>query len=550
LDHPKAALVVLVLLLASSGVWTGVAKGSQTSSQPVTSKFFGISVIGIVDTGQTWPLNISVGTLGKTQGTEWNDLEPSNGTFVWTRLDNSIREGQSAGISNFIYTFWSTPAWASSQPAQSCILTAIENVTGCAAPPTNIGDWNAFVKALVSRYKGVVQYYELWNEANLAETYSGSVSEMVTMAKNAYEDIKTIDPTAIVLTPSVSSIGIGRDEPGCNPAECWLDEYLQAGGYAYADAVAFHEYACFSTEAACSDEGISCPTGQIESCAGTAMENVIAGIRSIADKDGLSGRPLIDTEGGLPSDIISKNLTGSDDQQTAYLARWYVIQASENVSMAVWFSEFQGEDGLAGFGTPAAQAEMNEAYKTVYSWLVGATFESPCSLSLGIWSCGIISPAGLDESITWADTNSSSTVYTSSSDVTYQDLNGTARVLEAGSDLTIDEDPMLLMSAPSISTSSSSLSTTTTATSSATTMSSTTNASSINSTTRTTATSTSQVTSSATVNTSSGFSVSTGSSSSASGNTALSLYDVMLATALQVAVLATVLIASRRPRVS
>ena len=264
-----------------------------------------------------------VGTLGKTEGSEWNDLEPSNGTFVWTRLDSALSEAKSAGITNFIYTLWSTPEWASSAPDQSCILTAIENITGCAAPPTNIGDWDSFVTALVTRYKGEIQYYELWNEANLAETYSGNVSEMVTMAQHAYDDIKSIDPSAIVLTPSSSSLGILPYTPGCNPAECWLAQYLQAGGGKYADGTAFHGYAYLTNDAAGVKVGIACPTGEIEACAGTPLTTEIAGVRSLIANYSLSSKPLIDTEGGLPSDIISKNLTGTADQQTAYLARWF-----------------------------------------------------------------------------------------------------------------------------------------------------------------------------------------------------------------------------------
>ena len=398
-----------------------------------------------------------VGTLGKTEGTEWNDVEPSNGTFDWAPLDQTISEARSAGVTNFIYTLWSTPKWASSEPNQSCILTALEGVTGCAAPPTNINDWDNFVRALVTRYRGEIQYYELWNEANLAETYSGTVTEMVTMAEHAYADIKSIDPQAMVLTPSVSRVGILPYSPGCIQSECWLAEYLQAGGGDYADGVAFHPYACFPTEAACGQLGIACPEGEIQACAGTPLTTEINGIRSIVANYGLSGKPLVATEGGFPSDINSENLTGTADQQTAYVSRWFILQASENVSIAVWFSEFPFQSGLAGFGTAGAEAEINQGYEQTYKWIVGATFAGPCTLSGGLWTCSITSSAGFPELLVWADTNSSSVPYAPPGQFThFQDLSGVSHEVQPGSSITLNEKPILLETTTSTTTTTNS----------------------------------------------------------------------------------------------
>ena len=449
----KCAVAAVIFLLAFSVPWMTPAHISASPQKSIPATFFGVSVLGITGQIRAWPLGVPVGTLGKTEGSEWNDLEPSNGTFVWTRLDSAISEAKSAGITNFIYTLWSTPKWASSAPDQSCILTAIENITGCAAPPTNIRDWDSFVTALVTRYRGEIQYYELWNEANLAETYSGNVSEMVTMAQHAYDDIKSIDPSAIVLTPSSSSLGILPYTPGCNPAECWLAQYLQAGGSKYADGTAFHGYAYLTNDAAGVQVGIACPTGEIEACAGTPLATEIAGVRSLIANYSLSSKPLIDTEGGLPSDIISKNLTGTADQQTAYLARWFIVQASENVSIAVWFSEFTAQNGLAGFGTAAAEGEINQGYNQTYRWLVGSTFDGPCSLSSGVSTCSITSSGGQPELIVWADTNSSGAPYVPPGQFTeYQDLSGVVHQVPPGSSIALDEKPILLGAASASST--------------------------------------------------------------------------------------------------
>jgi hypothetical protein len=466
----RYAVASVIFLLAFSIPWvSSTTRASTSPEKPIPATFFGVSVLGITGQITAWPLSVPVGTLGKTEGTEWNDLEPSNGTYVWTRLDNAISEARSAGITNFIYTLWSTPEWASSEPHQSCILTATENVTGCAAPPTNIRDWDSFVTALVTRYKGEIQYFELWNEANLAETYSGNVSEIVTMAQHAYDDIKSIDPSAIVLTPSSSSLGILPYTPGCNPAECWLAQYLQAGGSKYADGVAFHAYAYLATDAAGVQVGIACPTGEIEECAGSPLATEIAGVRSIIANYSLADKPLIATEGGLPSDIISQNLTGTADQQTAYVSRWFIVQASENVSIAVWFSEFPAQSGLAGFGTAAAEEEINQGYNQTYHWLVGSTFSGPCSLSSGVSTCSITTSAGHPELIVWADSNSSSVPYAPPGQFTeYQDLSGATYQVSPGSSITLGEKPILLEAASASSTTITTSNTTVTTTGSST----------------------------------------------------------------------------------
>ena len=100
LKSVRYAVASVVFLLAFSVPWMSTATASASSGQqrPIPATFFGVSVLGITGEIPAWPLSLPVGTLGKTQGTEWNDLEPSNGTYVWIRLDNSISEARSAGI--------------------------------------------------------------------------------------------------------------------------------------------------------------------------------------------------------------------------------------------------------------------------------------------------------------------------------------------------------------------------------------------------------------------------------------------------------------------
>lgn len=439
------SLAVLSLLLVS-----GLASPRAEATQPpVSSSFFGITVPTSVT---KWPVPVPFGTAGKTAsgsvsaGTYWAALEPSNGTFNWTPMDNLIAAARAAGVNTTFYTFFETPQWASSNSTQPCAATQNTGIHGCAAPPSNVHDWESFVTALVTRYKEEIQYYELWNEPNVPSEFSGSVQQMLAMAQTAYPIIKSIDPSAFVLAPGVSVAGIEASAPGCPSSQCWLDEYLQAGGGQYADGVAFHGKTCTSDRPVCVQEGISCPTTELESCEGTAMTAQVDDVRSLMAANGLSDKPVVDTEGGYSDEVGQKGLWGSADQQAAFVSRFFIVQASEGLRVAVYFSWLlNAAQGLMGFGTTSAAASNDQAYAQTRVWLLGAAFDCPCSLAGGVWQCDLTGPQGGEEAIAFADTNSSASSYAPSSLFTeYQDLTGATHKIAPGGSIPIDEKPVLL----------------------------------------------------------------------------------------------------------
>ena len=65
--------------------------------------------------------------------------------------------------------------------------------------------WDAWVTAVVTRYGDRINNYQIWNEANLANFYGGTPTEMAQMTKRAYDIIKANDPDALVVSPSPST---------------------------------------------------------------------------------------------------------------------------------------------------------------------------------------------------------------------------------------------------------------------------------------------------------------------------------------------------------
>ncbi len=369
------------------------------------SVFFGMHVTG--NLVQDWPA-VPFGALGKKNATSWRYLQESPGGYHWEPLDRYVEAAESHHVSA-MYTFGQTPQWASSNPRAKCLG---QGHLGCSAPPANIQHWINYVTAVVTRYKGRIRFYELWNEPGNVGEWSGSYEDMVTLAKHAYRIIKSIDPNAIVLTPAPGAGRYGR-QPQRGPTnpiqERWMQEYLHAGGNSYADGGSFHAYPYYDT---CSET--------LE-CAGSPLIAQVDRMRSVMDRNGMAGKPLYVTEGGWRKE---EDLP-EPDQQVAFIARWFIILASKGIAGAYWYAwdakQLWGTlwDPETGIHPPG------KAYAQVHNWLLGATI-SPCSVSKdNLWSCPLTRAKGYQALAIWNGSGKQSYSYTPGKEYKqYRDLVG------------------------------------------------------------------------------------------------------------------------------
>ena len=398
----------------------------------IAPSFFSMTV-GFTGT-LTWP-PLPIGTLGELTAAGWANVEPSNSQFDWSRLDDAIAVAQANGVTTINYNMHTTPLWAAADPSAPCEFSFL---TACSSPPADIDDWNNYVTALVTRYKGKINYYELWDEADYSAQWSGTQQQLLSMAQSAYGIIKSIDPNAQVLTPSVTVSAVQPITNGCGFG-CWQANYLQAGGAQYADGVTFHGFRCSTSQC---PAGIGCDVAI--DCAGTPLLAQIGYVRSAMNENGLSGKPLLDTSGGWGEDT---DLPDSF-QQAAYVARWYILQAAAGIKIADWWG---WDVGWGTLGTSAGLNVAGQAYTTVNGWLVGATVTSACALSGSIWTCGFSRPNGYQAQIVWSSVNSSDTAtspYTPPSEFTqYRDLAGNT-TSTSGAPIDVGMQPIILETGP------------------------------------------------------------------------------------------------------
>jgi polysaccharide biosynthesis protein PslG len=330
-------------------------------------------------------------------GGRWAPQNPSYGNYSFSWMDLTADQAASYGVGQFIYTFGDVPQWASTNPnGTGCDF----NNGGCYMPFT--GDFTAFVSAL-ARHSAArkaagklgITMYEMWNEPNATNYWRGTTSQMVQLAAAAYAIIHQYDPSAQVASPA----------PQGMYAYQWLQGYFAAGGAAYTDAVNFHGYV--GTRPA--ESGI----------------NNVNQIKSLRAQYGLWGRSLNDTESSW------WGYTGTT--ATAWMARKHLLDASQGVSMLVWYGWT--------FGASIAYTSNATVYMQICKWLVGHTVY-PVKVMGSVYQVPMTGANGWSAVAAW-NASGSSWLPVSSSYHHYTDLWGGVHTISGGG-VSISTLPVLI----------------------------------------------------------------------------------------------------------
>jgi len=431
---------------------TSVVLALQCAAQsPIPSAFFAVSAVRA-----DYP-KVNMGTLAHNEFA-WETIERSRGKFNFQSFDDYMAAVQAHGLvdpstntANMAMTLAAgTPGWAVAD--QSTCSSGTGSLTVCTAPPDNIQDWKDFLTAVIAHYNGKIQphikYYELWNEFNVSLWWTGSNAQMVALAQAAYPIVHQ-DHYSLLLTPSVAG-PVGT--VAANSGVTWMTAYLQAGGSKYADGGAWHGYIAaqsginpFPMPEQDTTSGCKAFVG----CYGSIITKATQ-MRAVFDQNGLSGKPMFQTEGSWG------NMTVTDpDTQVAWVARYMLLQAglrsTLNLQMAAWFT--WGGGTTFGWGDiETAALEPNAAgyaASQVYNWVVGATITQPCSGdSTGLWTCTLTRPGGYVGRAFWSE-NGPITLINDAS-LQYRDLAGNTNLLPTfGGAITVGSNPILVENNPS-----------------------------------------------------------------------------------------------------
>jgi len=373
---PAVAGVVIVNTSGVGTLWlddaslSRPAPGSQaqTLSPPkgiIPSAFFGLNANHMHDApGYLWPA-LGFGSFRTwDSGVIWPSVEPQRGVYHWEELDKDVAEAERHGV-NFLFTLGLTPPWAAPKGPNT--------YAGTSAPPDDLQDRRDFVRAVATRYRGRIAAYEVWNEPDLTQFYSGTPAQLAALERVTAEAVHQADPSAVVVAPPPSGgAGVGQLK--------WYDDYLAAGGGRYADVLAVHSYS-------------NPPEGDAE---------VVRAYHALLAAHGLRGKPLWNTETGM-------ELKGHTETDAgAYLAREFITDWAAGLGRMYFYAYdnglYFGLDRETPDGrnrNPAVLAPSGIAYEQVEGWLTGARMLSCASDAHGTWACALLRPGGRRAWIVW-----------------------------------------------------------------------------------------------------------------------------------------------------
>ena len=278
----------------------------------------------------------------------WPNLEPERDVWDFTSLDKLISLAEQHGV-RVVVPLGLSPQWASARPNEPSIYGP-----GCGAEPLHLDDWDEYVRTVAMRYRGRVDAYEIWNEPNYSLFYTGSVDEMVELTRHADQIIKTVDPTALVVSPSATH--------GTSGVE-WLESLLHRGGGNYVDVIGFHFYSATPED----------------------MARLMVTVRGVMAVEGVGRKQLWDTEAtwSKPKPFPSPQLGA------AYLARSYILSWAAGVQRVMWYA--WDNHGFASIQLTNEQQNMitpaGQAYGSVISWLQGNRITACDSTLEETWTC-------------------------------------------------------------------------------------------------------------------------------------------------------------------
>lgn len=235
----RTSLVIVLVLVALA--FAGVESAPITAQTmipraylPLIMKSPPLSIYGIQAhawNSPTFVLSL-VSDLGLTwvkQQVRWSEIEGSDGSYNWGATDSIANAAQAAGL-QVMYSVVAAPDWA--RPGK----------TGN-GPPDDDQDFADFMGAMAARYKGRVHAYEIWNEQNLSREWEGvplSAADYVQLLAAAYDAIKAVDPSAIVVSGAMAPTGIVSSE--AIDDRLFLTQMYDAGLGSVCDAVGAHPY--------------------------------------------------------------------------------------------------------------------------------------------------------------------------------------------------------------------------------------------------------------------------------------------------------------------
>jgi hypothetical protein len=366
-------------------------------------------------------------------GVAWNQIETSPGVYNWASLDSIVSAAQ-ADHAQVTMVLALTPSFYAKDPTK---------------PPKDLTAYRNFVTAVMQRYQSFhgrrgIASYQVWNEANVVNSWTGTEQQMAQLTKVAYDVRAKADPGATLVAPPMA-VRL--------PSQLtWLGSFYgqQVAGqpvWHYVDDIALNLY----------------PLDQYNGQPGTPEDSLklLAQARASLTDDGVPPTlPIWNTEVnyGLKSGThkYPHAVPIPAAEQAAYVVRTYLLNAAAGIGRVYWYRwDWDLLDKSIGGGTlgntllskpgdPSVPTEAGKAIAVVAHWLTDDSAQPPqCAQdSHGTWTCRI-RHAGGTRSVYWNPTTQAQVTLPAGA-TTQEDVAGATSQVRAGSSLTVTESPVMV----------------------------------------------------------------------------------------------------------
>ncbi len=165
---------------------------------------------------QDFALMVEYGIKDMRVSIAWGDYEKFKGHENWTLLDAKVDLAEKYGIELYPYICYS-PGWATGGDWRR--------------PPKDLDDWYNFVYRVVERYKGRISHWEIWNEGDNYDFWTGSWQEQLELVKVGARAVKDANPDAVTIFG-----GLTNKTPG------HVNTIFTSGTAQYIDVINVHFY--------------------------------------------------------------------------------------------------------------------------------------------------------------------------------------------------------------------------------------------------------------------------------------------------------------------
>lgn len=311
-----SAVVLFLLAVASVLPTASYTATAAPAAAPDPASPFGIAgVMRWPDWGSfSQPVDtfLQTGAAWVREDFVWGLIQPTEQKYEWTATDRiagalAERKVNVLGIISYSAN-WATPAKEDdNQPSAVSFY------------PPDLDKYANFVRTLVSRYKGTVKHWEIWNEPDNALFWKPKpdARRYAELLRVAYKAVKQADPSAKVLSGGVS----GNAVP-------FLEEMIAAGAGSSFDILALHPYAV----------PLNAAHARVESRPEVhkMVDVELTKYRALLERQG-PNRPIWVTEMGWPA----RDWGLDDAAQADYMAQAYAQMLASGLTERIFWYSFK-----------------------------------------------------------------------------------------------------------------------------------------------------------------------------------------------------------------